>query len=176
MNLLMKTTNSFLLYSILRDTDGYFVTGHRLHLDGSYDVELIAREPQPSRDDAFLRLMALEKTKKKRKDAEVVSPVELPELGQVYLVPPVDSVMSPEEFLQMLLLANRERIVVFDDIDGLNGAFFPGDEYIAYVNEENEELFSVKGDDDVTYHCLKERFESIRLSSNALEVSGVKSL
>jgi hypothetical protein len=170
MNLLMCNTHHFFLYSIRRDEKGFYVDGHKLNMDGSYYVGLIVREDMPSEEAAYHRLLSLEKTKKKRKAARSVPVTELPERGLRWLAPPIGAIMSQADFLSMVEQAARERIVVFDDITGLNGAFFPGDEYVGYVTEDDDELIEVVGDDGHSYTCMLDRFEVVKRSKNALEV------
>ena len=158
------------IYSVAMESTGkYRVQGVKVSPAGlvlSTGAELL-----PTLEAAKDRLRGLIRVKKKKQDEGEFPISDLPEPCRKFLLPDVETSMSPDEFIVMVRRARRERVVVFKDIDGLNGAFMPWDEYVGFQDPEDEDIVIVTGDDGRTYNCSTSRFESVRPSDRAVEAA-----
>ena len=175
MNIVLKKTQPLEYFiSCIKKNGEFWVYGKYVSPDGKLR-ELSKNGPFSTQEEAVKRCRGLAKTKVRKKGFVELSLDEFPESVLTHMEIPPDMQISPEEMLQKIKEARRERYVVFGNVLGMEEYFDTGVEYLALTTEEPGVL-SVFDRFGEQRSCFKDRMSSIVDTEDAKKVGTLKKL
>lgn len=140
MNIILKNPTSTNLYliGIWKESDGYVVKTKWLNFVNQVAklLNMNCIEKFQSLKEAKRRCRVLVKNKENRQGMVEISSSDLPPAVIAHFAPPVDSQMTPEEFLQFIIKVRTERYVTFKDNTGMETFFDKGIQYVGYITDD----------------------------------------
>ena len=165
MNVILRTKpGGWYVAGIVKDTNFYdqqvwVVRAKFLHPDGTLQGVCL-RSVFHTRVEAEKACRKLARRKCRDNDMVPMSLEDLPKKGCRELEPDPDNWVNPDEMMELLWSSRRERYVYFENVDGIDGLFQLGLEYLAYTTEDDE-ILEVHADDGSQHNCLTSRFSRI---------------
>jgi hypothetical protein len=171
MNIALQTPGGeFYIACIKKNGGPYIVVGKYILPDGT--VRQFGQEFRFDRlEDAEKRCRAMAKMKVRKKGFLPVLLEDLPEATHRHLEIPPDMQLTPEEMIEFVRDARRERYVVFGDVFGIEAYFDLGVEYLALTVPGDDEHFLVYDKYGEKRHYHKDRMESVRMTERSEEAS-----
>ena len=124
----------------------------------------------------FATLSVAEKTcksrakhKEKIKGMVRMTVADLPENAYRHIEPDAENWVDPEEMMQLLLDAKKERYVFFSDVTGIEEYFQTNLEYLAYTTED-EDIYQVIDKYGIKRNCMVGRFSEVENTERTEQV------
>lgn len=158
----------------IKRNGSYHVYGKYVYSDGRLRV-VSKSEAFQTELEAKERCRSLAKTKIRKKGFVEISLCDVPVKIAPFLEVPPGTQITMEELIKMVHENRRERYVIFKDVNGLEGYFDVGVEYLAKTTDE-EGVLLVYDRFGNTKQCFAERMESIVPTEDAKLAEGLKKL
>jgi hypothetical protein len=170
MNVATKSPDGhyYYVFGVRRGGQGFGVVGK--HVDSGGAWRQVSHEVFATRKEAEAKCRRLSNMKVKKRGFLPVEISHLPQAVQERLEPDLDMQLTPEDMVELLYRSKMERYVVFENLDGLEGFFDLGVEYLGYqVDGDFLEVHDKFGELRV---CFASRMSSVEPTERAVEVGG----
>lgn len=162
-----KNQNQYTIYGVRRTADGFVVRSTTVNGNGqvvvSEDIDLLS-----TLEDANERARKIALTKAERKGRILVE--NPPEFVRNHFDAEDAEWVTPQQMIDLLEAAKRERYVVFRNVDNLGDRFDLGVQYLAINFDDDDEAADVIDNFGKPCGCLKSRFASVELTEAGKEV------
>jgi len=171
MNLVAKNDEEWFIIGVWMGTDGrYEVRSSYFYPDGKQRITWDVCHSLPL-ESAIKRAKSSLRFKIKKKNMTQVPLDELPSVLLPRLAPSLDSWVSPQDMLGMVISAKAERYVYFDIVDGIEDRFDEGLEYLGFVSDKDAEFVNVYDKFGELCNCHVSRFSAILETERAEEAN-----
>jgi hypothetical protein len=140
MNIVLQnpTSTNYYLVGIWKESDCYIVKTKWLRfIDQSVELfNTSVIEKLQTLKEAKRRCRVLVKNKIHRQGLMEVESGNLAPAIMAHFAPPLDSQMTPEEFLKFVVRTRTERYVIFKENTGMENFFDIGIQYVGYITDD----------------------------------------